>query len=286
MTLHHLARTSMQVAGAGVIAEPGPGGKNLVEPAQRQVLRRRASAAGTVKARHHRLDRGLLEHHLAQPDAVRLGPRRVSAPGRWRRSRSYQASIVPAIDTGRLLCPPVARLCIKSTPQSQLRPAWCKLGLRDARGRREPSTGKHMDDKERRALAKAAGARGPWAPMSPACSILWRERGASPPRRCSASGKLSSAPSLPRSRSPTDWSGRGANKRARSPGPPRVGARKARSSCFAGWTPRHRGPAPLGQDPRAGEHLFRLPGHHGDAHPASPRRPNQAALADGDRTLT
>src|SRR4029450_2077180 len=39
---------------------------------------------------------------------------------------------------------------------------------------------------------------------------------------------------------------------------------------------RHRGAAPLGSDPRAGQHLFRIPGGRRDAHPASPGHPENA----------
>ena len=66
-------RAGVQVAGAGVIAEPLPGMQHLVE-------RGRGQRANIGKARHElvkigadRRDRRLLQHDLAEPDAVGVG---------------------------------------------------------------------------------------------------------------------------------------------------------------------------------------------------------------------
>ena len=76
-------RAGVQVAGAGVIAEPLPGMQHLVE-------RGRGQRANIGKARHElvkigadRRDRRLLQHDLAEPDAVGIG-----RAGRARRARA------------------------------------------------------------------------------------------------------------------------------------------------------------------------------------------------------
>ena len=75
MTLDHCAGAGMQVAGARVIAEPSPGGENLAELGARQRLDVRPGAEEEPVARQHGLDRGLLQHDLAQPHAVGIGAR-------------------------------------------------------------------------------------------------------------------------------------------------------------------------------------------------------------------
>ena len=71
--LDHDAGASVQIAGAGVIAEAGPGLEHVVERRRRQrpeigPARQKACVIGP-----DRLDRGLLQHDFGQPDAIRIG---------------------------------------------------------------------------------------------------------------------------------------------------------------------------------------------------------------------
>ena len=59
---------------ARVIAEAGPGGEHLAELGPRQRRHVRPAAKKDGIARQHRLDRGLLQHDLAEPDLVRVWP--------------------------------------------------------------------------------------------------------------------------------------------------------------------------------------------------------------------
>ena len=73
----HLARHNfgrrMQIAGAGVIAKPGPGGQHLVLAGggQRRHVGPEAEKFAVISG--HRLHRGLLQHDFRQPDAIRIG---------------------------------------------------------------------------------------------------------------------------------------------------------------------------------------------------------------------
>ena len=92
----HGAGAGEEVAGAGVVAEPGPGGHHLGVGGGGE--RRRPSASGRRRSRNrlHRRDRRLLQHHFGEPDAVGVGPARRdpggTRQGRRRAVRSYQAS--------------------------------------------------------------------------------------------------------------------------------------------------------------------------------------------------
>ena len=77
-----LAGAGDQVAGAGVIAEAGPVGEHLLVARRRQRLDRRPARDEALETRLHRGDRGLLQHHLAQPDAIGVG--RAARPARDR----------------------------------------------------------------------------------------------------------------------------------------------------------------------------------------------------------
>lgn len=70
MGLRHGARAGMEIAGTGVIAEPGPGGEHVTEAGPRQCRHIRPAAQKVDIARRHRLHGGLLEHDLAEPDLV------------------------------------------------------------------------------------------------------------------------------------------------------------------------------------------------------------------------
>ena len=92
-------RAGVQVAGAGVIAEPLPGMQHLVERGGGQRTNIGETRHELVKIGADRRDRGLLQHDLAEPDAVGVGasagrgaPGQVAAvavvPGEQRRRRS------------------------------------------------------------------------------------------------------------------------------------------------------------------------------------------------------
>ena len=76
-------RAGVQIAGAGVVAEPLPGVQHLVERGGGQRANIGKTRHESVKIGADRRDRGLLQHDLAEPDAVGVG--RV---GRVRRARA------------------------------------------------------------------------------------------------------------------------------------------------------------------------------------------------------
>ena len=89
-------RAGVQVAGAGVIAQSLPGVQHLVERGGGQRANIGAARHESVKIGADRRDRRLLQHDLAEPDAVGVGalagrgaPRQVAAvavvPGEQRR---------------------------------------------------------------------------------------------------------------------------------------------------------------------------------------------------------
>ena len=64
-------RAGVQVAGAGVVAKPGPGGQHGFQRRRGQRVHRREAAYEAFIVGYDRRDRGLLQHDLAEPDAVR-----------------------------------------------------------------------------------------------------------------------------------------------------------------------------------------------------------------------
>ena len=96
--LDHDAGAGVQIAGAGVIAEAGPGLEHVVERRRRQrpnigPARQKARVIGP-----DRLDRGLLQHDFGEPDAIRIG-----ALARRRAPRQLAAmAVVPGEQVGGL----------------------------------------------------------------------------------------------------------------------------------------------------------------------------------------
>jgi hypothetical protein len=78
----HLTGADMEIAGAGIIAKPGPGPQDIVEGsgAQGVDIRPEAKEFGVIAA--YRRHRGLLQHDFGQPDTVGVGGRtRLCPPG-------------------------------------------------------------------------------------------------------------------------------------------------------------------------------------------------------------
>ncbi len=91
----HRPRAGMQVAGARVVAEPGPEPQHVVERRRRQRADVRPAREEAREIGPDRLHGGLLQHDFGQPDPVGI----VASPGlarhgSTRRWRSYQASRV------------------------------------------------------------------------------------------------------------------------------------------------------------------------------------------------
>ena len=100
---HDFPGAGDQVAGAGVIAEPGPFAENRFIVRGRQCFDSRPAFDEAAKARFHRGDRRLLKHDLAQPDDIRFGRRRP------RRASPGQRPCIGIImseepDRGRVVC--------------------------------------------------------------------------------------------------------------------------------------------------------------------------------------
>ncbi len=92
MSFRHGARTSMQVAGARVVAEPGPGRQHVVDRrgGERRDGRPALDEAAEIVA--HGGDGGLLQHDLGKPDDIRIGPR----SGRGAPGEGATMAVVPA----------------------------------------------------------------------------------------------------------------------------------------------------------------------------------------------
>ena len=71
----HLPGAGDEVARPGIVAEPRPLAQHLFVGSGRQGLDRRPAFDEAAEARRHGRDRGLLQHHLAQPDDVGVGRR-------------------------------------------------------------------------------------------------------------------------------------------------------------------------------------------------------------------
>ncbi len=79
----HPPRAGEQVARAGIIAEPRPGGHQLGVVRRRQAREIGPARGEALEIGAHARDLGLLEHHLGKPDAIGIGEHtsRRRAPG-------------------------------------------------------------------------------------------------------------------------------------------------------------------------------------------------------------
>ncbi len=101
--LDHGAGAGMQIAGAGVIAEPGPGFEHIVERRRRQRAQIGPARQETRVIGRDGLDRGLLQHDFGEPDAIRIGALGPAArataargdAGRTRRAKRWVAVTKP-----------------------------------------------------------------------------------------------------------------------------------------------------------------------------------------------
>ncbi len=73
VVLGHRAGAGEQVAGAGVVAQPRPGGHDRSIPFARQVLDGRPAGGEGQEIGRGVGHGGLLQHDLRQPDPVRIG---------------------------------------------------------------------------------------------------------------------------------------------------------------------------------------------------------------------
>ena len=267
MPLDHRLRAGMQVAGARVIAEPGPCAQHVVERRRRQRVDRRPARQESRVIRRDRLDGGLLQHDLGQPDPIRVGPLAACAPataacgggGRTRRAARAGSGAVAA--AGSAFFRRVVGL------------------LRVMRQRC------HRAPRHEQAAAQFSPAAG---------------RARSARRSTSAShGKASPRPRLVtrwaddrrrRDRRPLRADRRSVAARASDDDDPEPGDSGAAGRRSGGA----RDPAPLGGDPGAGEPLFRLAGDRphraapgaaarapgaNRSRPPAPTRPTAAQLA-------
>lgn len=78
-------RSFVEPAGAAVVSEPAPQREDLFERGVGEVVETRKSSQKPAVERHHGGNAGLLQHHLADPDAVArpiAAPRQVASVGR------------------------------------------------------------------------------------------------------------------------------------------------------------------------------------------------------------
>ncbi|BAQ16477.1 hypothetical protein GL4_1017 [Methyloceanibacter caenitepidi] len=70
MLPRHHAGAGMEISGAGVVAEAGPGGEDGAKIGLSERVHIRPASNEVDEARRHRLDGGLLQHDLAQPHLI------------------------------------------------------------------------------------------------------------------------------------------------------------------------------------------------------------------------
>ena len=112
--LDHGAGAGVQVAGAGVIAEPGPGLEHVVERRRRERPHVAPARQEARIIRRDRLDRRLLQHDFGQPHAIRIGALAAAARataargdgGRTRRAMRWVAGMKSAARPSRAVAPP------------------------------------------------------------------------------------------------------------------------------------------------------------------------------------
>ncbi len=73
MQRHHRLGAFMQIAGAGVVAQAGPGHQHVVQLGGGEIAHRRPAFEKLGEIGTDRGHRGLLQHHLGQPDMVGIG---------------------------------------------------------------------------------------------------------------------------------------------------------------------------------------------------------------------
>ena len=98
MLFGHRNSTGMQVARAGVVAEPGPEFEHVVELGRGQITRRRPARQEPLIIGRDRFDRGLLQHDLGQPDAVRIG----CLAGQCAPRQATAMTVIPGEQGGRI----------------------------------------------------------------------------------------------------------------------------------------------------------------------------------------
>jgi len=111
----HRLRARVEVARARVVAEPGPRPEHVVERRRSERSHRRKLLHPAGPVRDHRLHAGLLQHHLADPDGVRVAR---GSPGEV----ATYASIVRDDGFGDGAGAQWYRCTISSTPGSNSRP--------------------------------------------------------------------------------------------------------------------------------------------------------------------
>ena len=82
VALDHGSRAGVQVAGTRVVAEPGPELQHVVERRGGELRDRRKALEEARIIRSDRLDGGLLQHDLGEPDPVGIGPLAGARPPR------------------------------------------------------------------------------------------------------------------------------------------------------------------------------------------------------------
>ena len=98
MVLHDRAGASVQITRPRVIAEPGPDPQHVIEAGCGERGHARPALNKAREIRRDRLDRGLLQHDLGQPDPIGIGPRTFARPPR----QNPPMAVVPGEQIGRV----------------------------------------------------------------------------------------------------------------------------------------------------------------------------------------
>src|SRR5262245_14781733 len=96
MALDHGLGAGVEMARARVIAEPGPELEYVLERRRRERAHARPARGKAREIGHDRLDGGLLQHDLGEPDAIGVGPLAGErAPGKF-----AAMAVVPGQEVG------------------------------------------------------------------------------------------------------------------------------------------------------------------------------------------
>ena len=100
MSLNHRLGAGMQISRPRVVAQAGPEPEHLVERRQRECAHSGPTRGEAREIRSNSLDRGLLQHDLGEPHAIRIGP----LAGQCAPRKHTAVPVVPPQEGRRRVC--------------------------------------------------------------------------------------------------------------------------------------------------------------------------------------